>query len=281
MNDSSNKLIWLTQNEASIRLLIYFGALCIMGTWEQYSKALPTKTNKSIRWFHNIVLAWSGSLLVRALIPAAALGTAEWVSREKMGLFINTPIWLNILMSILLLDCLIYWQHRIFHRVPLLWRLHATHHSDPEVDASTAARFHPIEILLSMFIKIGAIIIFGCSPIAVLLFEIILNASATFNHGNIKLPNTIEKTLSPWLVTPSTHRIHHSANPIETHSNFGFCLIIWDKVFGSFRRKALKEDTLMILGLPNLPSTLNTHSAFSLLLFPLKYTPKTKKGPIH
>lgn len=262
---------WVTQYEANIRISVYFLVLIAMGTWEHFSTALPYRQHKAQRWFNNISLSWIGGLCVRLILPTTAVGVALFVTQHQIGILNPLPFWLKCLLSLVLLDALIYWQHRLFHKYPILWRLHSTHHFDTEVDASTGARFHPIEIILSMLIKIGAISILGCPPLAVLLFEVILNTTATFNHSNIRLPKRLKRFLQCWLITPEVHRIHHSINPIETHSNYGFCLSIWDKLFNTYRSKPLVREADMSLGLPNISQELKSQSLVALLAFPFRY----------
>jgi sterol desaturase/sphingolipid hydroxylase (fatty acid hydroxylase superfamily) len=189
------------------------------------------------RWPGNLGLAVLGALAVRATVPAAAVGAAAWAEARGLGLLpaLGLPGWAAVVVTLLALDLLIYWQHRITHTVPLLWRLHRVHHADPALDATTGLRFHPVEILLSMALKMVAVVALGAPPGAVLAFEVVLNATAMFNHAAIRLPPRFESWLRLVVVTPEMHRTHHSEVPDETDSCYGFCLPWWDWIFGSYR----------------------------------------------
>jgi len=191
------------------------------------------------RWPHNLGLLVLGSALLRLLVPAAAMGAAFWAQARGFGLLamLDLPLWAGMAVTIVLLDLLIYFQHRLFHAVPLLWRLHRVHHADTEMDATTGLRFHPLELLLSVFIKMAAVVALGAPPEGVLLFEIILNASSMFEHAAITLPPRLDAAVRRVIITPSLHRIHHSERPEETDSNFGFNLSLWDQWFGTLRRQ--------------------------------------------
>lgn len=224
-------------HEATIRLGIFLGVLAVLlglERWRPWGHARPLGAR---RWPHNLGLAVLGSLLVRAVVPAAAVGAAAWAEGRELGLFpaLGVPGWLAGLLGIVLLDLMIYWQHRVTHAVPLLWRLHRVHHADPELDATSALRFHPVEILGSMALKMAAVVALGVPAAAVLAFEVILNATAMFNHAAIRLPPRIEPWVRAVLVTPEMHRTHHSEVPAETDSCYGFCLSWWDRLFGSYR----------------------------------------------
>ena len=191
------------------------------------------------RWPHNIGLLVAGAVLVRLVVPAAAIGAAIWAEARGLGLFpaLALPLWATLPLTVVLLDLLIYFQHRVFHAVPWLWRLHRVHHADPEMDATTGLRFHPVEILLSVFVKIAAVVVLGAPPEGLLLFEIMLNASSMFEHAAITIPPRLDAALRRLIVTPSLHRIHHSERREETDSNFGFNLSVWDLWFGTLRRQ--------------------------------------------
>ena len=207
-----------------------------------------------LRWTANISMVVIASLLVRLLLGAGAVGAAYWAGARGWGLlpWLGLPPWLAFLSSLLLLDLLIYGQHRVFHHVPALWRLHRVHHSDTEFDATTALRFHPAEILLSMLIKILAVLVLGAPAAAVLAFEVILNATAMFNHANLRLPARLDRALRWVLVTPDMHRVHHSVHVEETNSNYGFNLPWWDRLFGSYRAQPRDGHTAMQIGLHEL-----------------------------
>ena len=189
--------------------------------------------------------------MVRLFLPTGAVGLAIWTQSQHWGLFnsVQWPYWIEVTSTVILLDLAIYLQHRLFHGVPLLWRLHRMHHADLEVDATTGNRFHPIEIALSMIIKFGVIAAVGAPALAVLLFEIFLNATSLFNHANIRVAARLEPIMRWLVVTPDMHRIHHSIHRDETDSNFGFNLPWWDRVFGTYRSQPRDGHRGMTLGI--------------------------------
>ena len=223
-------------HEAAIRLGVFLAVLLALLALERVRPWRALRPLGARRWPHNLGLAALGAILVRALVPAAAVGAALWAEARGIGLLpaLGAPAWVAIPLSVLLLDLLIYWQHRITHVVPPLWRLHRVHHADPEIDATTGLRFHPVEILLSMLLKMGAVVALGAPAVAVLAFEVLLNATAMFNHAAIRLPPRLESRLRLVLVTPEMHRTHHSEAKAETDSCYGFCLSWWDRIFGSY-----------------------------------------------
>lgn len=223
-------------HEAGIRLGVFLAVLLALIALERVRPWRAVRPLGMRRWPHNLGLAVLGSVLVRAVVPAAAVGAALWAEGRGIGLFpaLGAPGWVAIPLAILLLDLLIYWQHRITHMVPVLWRLHRVHHADSELDATTGLRFHPVEILLSMGLKMAAVVALGAPAVAVLAFEVILNATAMFNHAAIRLPPRIEPLVRAVLVTPEMHRTHHSEIRAETDSCYGFCLSWWDRIFGSY-----------------------------------------------
>jgi sterol desaturase/sphingolipid hydroxylase (fatty acid hydroxylase superfamily) len=191
-------------------------------------------------------------LLVRLLFPAAAVGAAIVAQERGWGLFnlLSLPAWLEIAAAVILLDLLIYGQHVLFHAVPTLWRVHRVHHADLEFDVTTGLRFHPVEIVLSMTIKIAAVMLLGAAALAVLIFEVLLNATSMWSHANIRLPLGLDRAVRRLIVTPDMHRTHHSVVPRETHSNFGFNLACWDRLFGTYRAEPEAGHEGMIIGLP-------------------------------
>ena len=224
-------------NEAGIRLGFFISIMAIMMLWEVGSPRRAQQYRRPLRWTNNLSLVVLNTLILRLIFPAAAVGAALFSAEYQTGLFyrVSLPGWLAILLSMVLLDLLIYFQHRLFHKIPLLWRLHRMHHADLEFDVTTGLRFHPLEILLSMLIKIGLVVLLGAPTIAVILFEIILNAASLFNHGNVRLPDGVDRWLRLFLVTPDMHRVHHSAVKEETNSNFGFSVSWWDRLFRTYR----------------------------------------------
>lgn len=204
------------------------------------------------RWPANLGLAAISALLVRLAAPLGLVGAAVWAEGRGFGLFPATgaPYWIAAPLSVVLLDLTVYAQHRLFHAVPLLWRLHRVHHADPELDASSGFRFHPAEILLSLAVKIAAAVALGAPPEAVLAFEVLLNVTAIFNHANLALPVRLDAWLRLLLVTPDMHRTHHSEIRAECDSDFGFCLPWWDRLFGTYRAQPEGGHAGMIIGTP-------------------------------
>jgi len=223
--------------EATIRLAAFLGVLALLLAAE---RLIPWAVPRPLgwrRWLPNFGLVALGAVAVRFAMPLVAVGAALWAQSRGIGLlnWLDSPAWLAIPLTIVLFDLLIYWQHRIVHAVPVLWRLHRVHHADPEMDASTGLRFHPIEIWLSTWVKIAAAVALGAPPEGVIAFEILLNASSLFEHAAIRIPPRLDRALSWVIVTPQQHRIHHSERAEETNSHYGFCLSIWDRIFGSWR----------------------------------------------
>ena len=223
--------------EPAIRLTAFAGIFLAMAMWEL---VLPRRRQQLVRrrrWPGNLALLAVDTLAVRLVFPLAAVGVALAAEERGWGLFnqADAPSWLMVVSTVLALDLLIYFQHRLFHAVPWLWRLHRMHHADLEFDVTTGIRFHPFEILISMGIKSAAVIALGAAPLGVLIFEVLLNASSMFNHGNAYLPLRTDARLRWLVVTPDMHRVHHSILRRETDSNFGFNLPWWDRLFGTYR----------------------------------------------
>ncbi|CAA0081708.1 Uncharacterised protein [BD1-7 clade bacterium] len=238
-----------------IRLSIFFGILVIMLIWEQWAGLRQPAEPLLRRRFANISFSVINSMLVRLFWPAGLSIIALWAESQQLGLFnaVQWPFWIECLLAIVILDCLIYWQHRLFHRIPALWRIHRMHHSDLDFDVTTALRFHPLEILLSMVIKTAAVIALGLPPFTIVLFEIILNGLAMFNHGNVQLPKRLDNLLRQVIVTPDMHRVHHSVVWHESNSNFGFNLSIWDRLFHSYEAQPAAGHLQMDIGLDHYP----------------------------
>lgn len=222
--------------EPTIRLSVFIGLVVIFAWSEWLRPRRPLTVPKSTRWFTNIAIVVIDSALVRILFPAAAVGIAFWAQGEGYGLFnmISAPAWVAGLASIILLDFAVWLSHLLSHKIPIIWRLHRMHHSDRDFDVSTAIRFHPIEIIVSMIYKVAWVIALGAPAWSVILFEIILNGVAMFNHSNTKLPLAVDRILRLIIVTPDMHRVHHSTNPDETDSNYGFNFPFWDRLFGTY-----------------------------------------------
>ncbi len=238
-------------SEQSVRLVGFLGVLAMLTVYEALASRRTQAIGRWTRWPGNLAIVVLDTLLVRRLFPAAAIGVALAVEAHGWGLFnfLFLPGWLTIVLSLVALDLLIYGQHVAFHAVPLLWRFHRLHHSDPEIDVTTALRFHPVEIILSLTIKFAAIAALGVPPLAVLVFEVVLNASAMFNHANIALPRAIDRLLRWVIVTPDMHRVHHSLVASETDTNFGFNLPWWDRLFGTYLAQPAGGHDAMRIGL--------------------------------
>lgn len=244
---------WLLQHEIALRFGI-FGGLFLLLAAVQALRPFRGVSGPWRRWVRHLLIATLGTVLVRLLFPVAAIAMAAEVDSANFGLLQmkSLPFALQVLIGVVVLDLVIYLQHRLFHYAPWLWRLHRMHHSDTEFEVSTAIRFHPLEIVLSMLIKIAVIVIFGLPALAVLLFEILLNATALFSHADISLPPRLDRVLRWFLVTPDMHRIHHSVATVETNSNYGFCLSLWDRLFESYRAQSLRNPAEMTIGLKEL-----------------------------
>jgi sterol desaturase/sphingolipid hydroxylase (fatty acid hydroxylase superfamily) len=224
-------------HEAAIRLGFFLGIFAVMALWEVLAPRRGLTISKAVRWANNLGLVVLNTVLLRLLFPAAAVGMAAFAAGQGWGLLNHwqVPFWLAVPVAVLVMDLVIWLQHVMVHAVPALWRLHRVHHADLDYDLTTGARFHPLEILLSMLIKFAAIMVLGPPVLAVILFEVILNAMAMFNHGNVRLPLALDRRLRWVLVTPDMHRVHHSVEDDETNSNFGFNLSLWDRLFGTYR----------------------------------------------
>ncbi|PCH47122.1 MAG: fatty acid hydroxylase [Hyphomicrobiales bacterium] len=222
--------------EPTIRLTVFAGLFAIFALSEWLRPRRPLTAPKSKRWFTNIAIVVIDSVVVRLLFPAAAVGIAIWAQGEGYGLFnmVSVPIWLAGLASIIILDFAVWLSHLLSHKIPIIWRLHRMHHSDRDFDVSTAIRFHPIEIVVSMIYKVAWVVALGAPAWSVILFEIILNGVAMFNHSNTKLPLSVDRILRLFIVTPDMHRVHHSTHPDETDSNYGFNFPFWDRLFGTY-----------------------------------------------
>jgi sterol desaturase/sphingolipid hydroxylase (fatty acid hydroxylase superfamily) len=241
---------WLLAHEGPVRLGVFLGLFALLAALQAWRplRGVPAPWR---RFGRHLWLALMGSALVRLAFPMVAVAVGAAVDARDTGLlqWLALPAWAQILTGVVLLDLAIYWQHRVFHRVPLLWRLHRMHHSDTAFEVSTAIRFHPLEIALSMLIKIGVVAALGVPAVGVLLFEILLNATALFSHADLRLPRALDRAVRSVLVTPDMHRIHHSVVVAETNSNYGFCLSLWDRLFASYLAHPASDDRLMPIGI--------------------------------
>jgi sterol desaturase/sphingolipid hydroxylase (fatty acid hydroxylase superfamily) len=241
----------LLRHESTIRLGCFLAVLLLMMLWEWHQPRRPLSLPRARRWPANLGIIVVDSLMVRLAFPVLAVGVAGAAEAKGWGLFhaFDAPFELAFVASLLALDLVIYAQHVLFHKLPLLWRLHRMHHTDLDFDVTTALRFHPLEIVLSMLIKLAAVVLLGAPPVAVMLFEVILNATAMFNHGNVHLPERWDRALRWLVVTPDMHRVHHSVRPEETDRNFGFNLPWWDRLFGTYRDQPRDGHAGMTIGL--------------------------------
>jgi sterol desaturase/sphingolipid hydroxylase (fatty acid hydroxylase superfamily) len=237
--------------EPTIRLAAFLGVLAAMALWEVAAPRRRREIPRVIRWTNNLALVVVDTAILRLTLPILAVGLAVMAEARGWGLFniIDAPVWVAFVVSMLLLDLAIYLQHVMFHAVPGLWRLHRMHHADLDFDTTTGLRFHPVEILISMAIKLAVVAALGPPAAAVLLFEVILNATALFNHANIDLPRPVDRVLRLIVVTPDMHRVHHSVDPRETNSNYGFNLPWWDRLLGTYVAQPAKEHAGMVIGI--------------------------------
>lgn len=262
---------FIFENEAFIRLGFFFGTFAVMAFWEIVAPRRVLTTSKAVRWANNLGITLLDTITVRLFFSAGAVGFAILTQSRGWGLMniLAMPFWARVLVGIIALDFIIYMQHLIFHHVPLLWRLHKMHHTDLDYDVTTGTRFHPVEIIISMCIKVGAIFSLGVPPLAVLVFEVVLNATAMFNHGNVRLPAGLDRYLRLLVVTPEMHRVHHSVIIKEFNSNFGFNLPWWDRMFGTYRAQPVKGHKGMTIGLARYREARNLN-LWSLLALPFR-----------
>ncbi|WP_189992914.1 sterol desaturase family protein [Thalassobaculum fulvum] len=239
------------QHESLVRLGVFASVLVVMALAELAAPRRRPAIGRTTRWPGNLGIVVIDSLVVRLLFPVTAVGVAVLAEERGWGLFatLALPGWLAVLAAVVLLDLAIYLQHVLFHAVPALWRLHRMHHADLEFDTTTGIRFHPVEIALSMVLKLAVVAALGAPPLAVLLFEVVLNASSLFNHGNVRIPAALDRVLRWIVVTPDMHRVHHSVIPAETNSNFGFNLPWWDRLFGTYRAQPRAGHDAMTIGI--------------------------------
>lgn len=238
-------------NEPVIRLAFFLGVFALIGLWEVVAPRRALTVSKVLRWTSNLGLVALNTLLLRLVFPLAAAGIAAFGVDNGWGLLnhFQVPFWIAVPVAVVAMDFVIWLQHVMVHAVPALWRLHRVHHADLDYDVTTGARFHPIEIALSMLIKFATITVLGPPVLAVVIFEVLLNATAMFNHGNIRIPAGIDRVLRWVVVTPDMHRVHHSVEDDETNSNFGFNLPWWDRLFGTYRAQPRAGHEAMTIGI--------------------------------
>jgi sterol desaturase/sphingolipid hydroxylase (fatty acid hydroxylase superfamily) len=238
--------------ELLIRASGFAVMFAVMAAWEIAAPRRALAVGRRPRWVNNLGVLVVDVLAVRILVPTAAAGAALFAAGRGWGLFHAAGLRLSLaaLLGFLLLDLVVYGQHVVFHKVPVLWRLHRMHHADLDIDVTTGVRFHPFEILISLAVRIAVVLAFGIPVVAVVLFELVLNATAVFNHGNVAMPAGLDRVLRLVVVTPDMHRVHHSILRNETDSNFGFNLPWWDRLFGTYRAAPAAGHEKMTIGLP-------------------------------
>jgi sterol desaturase/sphingolipid hydroxylase (fatty acid hydroxylase superfamily) len=259
------------QTEPGIRLGCFIGVFVAMAAWELLAPRRNLSVAKPLRWASNLGLVVVNSLLLRLVATLGAVGVAFFAEARGWGLFHNiaAPPWAAIAGSVVLLDLAIYLQHVMFHAVPLFWRLHMVHHADLDVDVTTGLRFHTVEILLSLGIKAGVVMLLGAPTAAVLIFEVLLNATSMFNHSNVRMPLGLDRLLRLLVVTPDMHRVHHSIHARETNSNFGFNLPWWDFLMGTYRSQPADGHTGMTIGLTQFRDESQADRLHRMLWLPL------------
>ncbi len=259
-------------NEKTIRMSAFFGILGAMALWEILAPRRALTVSKAVRWANNLGIVFFNSFLLRLIFPAAAVGMASFADTHGWGIFnyFELPFWLVVITSVVIMDFIIYLQHVMVHAVPALWRLHRMHHADLDFDVTTGARFHPIEIIISMLIKFATIVVLGPPVLAVVIFEVVLNATAMFNHGNVRLPQGIDRVLRWFVVTPDMHRVHHSIEDDEANSNFGFNLPWWDRLFGTYRAQPRAGHQGMTIGIHKYRDSRQVAWLPGMLLLPFK-----------
>lgn len=259
-------------NEVALRLSVFAGVFVVLAVIELLRPRRKLRAQKLRRWTTNLAIIILDSLLVRAMaalaVPLVATAAAYYAAEHQIGLLniLDWPAWLEVAIAIIVLDFAIWFQHLVAHKVPLLWRLHQVHHADPDIDVTTAIRFHPVEIGASMLWKIVCVLALGASVGAVVLFEILLNACAMFSHANIRLPLALDRVLRLVIVTPDMHRVHHSVARHEHDSNYGFNFSIWDRLFGTYRAQPEKGHDAMMIGLEPYQSDEPLRLSWSLLI---------------
>lgn len=226
-----------TAGEPLVRLACFAGVFLLMAIWEIAAPRRTRAAPRSVRWTSNLGVVALDTLLIRIVVPTAVAGVALQAEAAHWGLLglVSWPLWIKIAIAVVALDLTIYLQHVVFHAIPSLWRLHRMHHADLDIDVSTGVRFHPLEMLLSLVIKMVVVAGLGAPALAVLVFEILLNATSMFSHSNVRLPDGIDRIVRWIVVTPDMHRVHHSIEAVETNSNFGFNFSLWDRIFGTYR----------------------------------------------
>ncbi|HKJ70168.1 MAG TPA: sterol desaturase family protein [Gammaproteobacteria bacterium] len=268
--------------EPQIRLGFFVGVLVVFGLLEAASPRRPRRFSRYLRWTSNLGLVALNTVVLRLLFPAAAVGAAVVASSQGWGLLNQwaVPYAPAVVISVITLDLIVYLQHVMFHAVPALWRLHRVHHADLDFDITTGLRFHPIEIVLSMVLKLGAVVALGAPALGVLIFEVLLNATAVFNHANLRMPRGLDRVLRWVVVTPDMHRVHHSVTANETNSNFGFNLPWWDRLLGTYRDQPRAGHDGMTIGIHSITNP-RTAEWLDGMLWTIPFRGGTPEYPIN
>ena len=263
---------FVMSHEPQIRMGFFVGIFALVALWELAAPRRVLKLSRKQRWTANLGIVLLNTVIVRVAFPVAAVGMAALSVDKSWGLLNNfdVPFWLAVPLAVVAMDFVIWLQHVMVHAVPALWRLHRVHHADLDYDLTTGARFHPIEIVLSMGIKFATITLLGAPVLAVVVFEVLLSACAMFNHGNIRLPERVDRALRWFIVTPDMHRVHHSVEDDESNSNFGFNLTWWDRLFGTYREQPRAGQLGMTIGIHDHTDPHEVARLPGMLLLPFK-----------
>ncbi len=272
----------LLAHEPVVRLGAVTAVLVVMAVWEGLAPRRSRPLARRWRWPANLGIVALNTVIVRALSPAAAVGIALSAESHGWGLLnqYDLPAWTPVVAGLVLLDLAIYLQHAMFHAIPALWRLHRMHHADLDMDVTTGARFHPVEIALSMLIKFAMVAALGIPAAAVLVFEVLLNASSMFNHSNVRIPLRVEKALRWLVVTPDMHRVHHSIERDETNSNFGFTFSFWDRLLGTYRAQPRAGHDSMTIGISDFRDAAECNSLAGMLAIPFRARGEESREPL-
>jgi sterol desaturase/sphingolipid hydroxylase (fatty acid hydroxylase superfamily) len=259
-------------NEPAIRVAFFLLVFAVIGVWEVVAPRRALTASKAMRWTSNLGIVALNTLLLRLAFPLAAAGMAAFAAANGWGLLnhFQVPVWLAVPIAVVAMDFVIWLQHVMVHAVPALWRLHRVHHADLDYDVTTGSRFHPLEIGLSMLIKVTTVAVLGPPVLAVVIFEVLLNATAMFNHGNIRLPGSLDRVLRWFVVTPDMHRVHHSIEEDESNSNFGFNLPWWDRLFGTYRDRPRAGHAAMTIGIRDHREPTEVARLDGMLLLPFR-----------
>lgn len=271
----------MTDNIAQYGLalsMLLFALLVMLETlFPRKTRSMP----RGKRWLTNVTIVIVDSVALRLMGPIAAIAAASYAAQNDIGLFnwTSLPGWLEFMLALIVLDLAIYAQHVITHKIPLLWALHKVHHADRDIDVTTAVRFHPVEIILSMLYKCVLVFLIGPSVFAVFTFALLLNLFAMFNHANLRLPLSVDRILRLFVVTPDMHRVHHSTVKKETDSNFGFSIALWDRLFGTYAAQPAAGHDNVVIGLDEYQSDHPSELWWSLALpFYDRYRSKEGSG---